>query len=80
VVLVKTASGNDQIKIMALWKFQAQCGCSRTTVFRWRQRGWLKTLMIANKPYVTGDAIQEFVDRAKGGEFARVFTKGKNEH
>ena len=56
--------------IMALRKFQELLAVSRTTVFRFRQRKWLRTVVIAGKPYVTRAAVQDFVSRAEAGQFS----------
>ncbi len=57
-------------KLIALKKLTSELGVSRTTVFRYRKHGWLKTVEIAGKPFVTEAAWQSFVTRAEAGEFA----------
>jgi len=42
-----------------------------STAWRMRRKGWLKTINIAGKPYLTLDAIQEFERRAVAGEFSQ---------
>ena len=41
------------------------------TAWRWRKRGWLKTVNIAGRPYLTDKALAEFLRRAEAGEFAK---------
>ena len=54
---------------LALDHFMAQSGWSPTTCWRARKRGWLKTIVIAGRHYVTREAISEFNERAGRGEF-----------
>jgi hypothetical protein len=42
------------------------------TAWRWRKRGWLKTVNIAGRQYLTQEAIDEFYRRATAGEFSQV--------
>jgi hypothetical protein len=60
--------------IISLSKFAAQLGKTPVTLWRWRQRGWLKTINIAGRQYVTAEAMVEFVTRAEAGEFAQRHT------
>ncbi len=55
---------------MSLAKFVAQTGLSPVTCWRYRNHGWLKTIVIAGRHYVTREAIEEFNRRAAAGEFA----------
>jgi hypothetical protein len=55
---------------LSLDKFMEQSGISPTTCWRHRKKGWLQTIVIANRHYVTRDAIAEFNKRAAAGEFA----------
>jgi len=50
--------------------FMEQSGWSATTCWRVRKKGWLKTIVIAGRHYVTREAIAEFNERASRGEFA----------
>lgn len=45
---------------------------SPVTLWRWRQHGWLKTINISGKPYVTAEGLADFKRRAEAGEFAKV--------
>lgn len=55
---------------LALDLYIRQSGLSPATCWRYRKRGWLKTIVIAGRHYVTRDAIAEFNERAQRGEFA----------
>lgn len=43
---------------------------SATTAWRWREAGWITTVNINGRNYVTKEAVEEFERRAKAGEFA----------
>jgi len=42
------------------------------TAWCWRKRGWLKTVIIAGRQYLTQEAIDEFHRRASAGEFSQA--------
>lgn len=46
-------------------------GFSSTTLWRYRQRGWLKTVNICGRPYILPSEAMEFERRAASGEFAK---------
>jgi predicted site-specific integrase-resolvase len=54
-----------------LHKFCEQAGISDVTAWRWRKSGWLTTVNIAGRPYLTDKAIADFLWRAEVGEFAK---------
>jgi predicted site-specific integrase-resolvase len=56
---------------MSLRKFCREAGISDVTAWRWRRRGWLVTINICGKQYITGEALTEFMCRAQSGEFAK---------
>jgi hypothetical protein len=49
--------------------FLQQSGFSSATAWRYRKKGWLRTIVIAGRHYVTREAIAEFNGRAGRGEF-----------
>jgi len=49
-----------------------QIGVTACTLWRWRKKGWLKTVNIAGRQYLTQEAIDEFHRRAVAGEFAQT--------
>jgi hypothetical protein len=57
--------------IIALSRWCQNVGLSSVTAWRFRNRGWLKTINIAGRVYLTDEAAQEFTRRAEAGEFAR---------
>jgi predicted site-specific integrase-resolvase len=56
---------------MSLSRFCKQAGISDVTAWRWRRAGWLTTINIAGRQYLTGAALSEFMSRAESGEFAK---------
>ena len=66
----ETAAGT-QPAIVSLNKWLADAGVSSITAWRWRKKGWLPTVNIAGRVYLTSDGIAQFTRRAAGGEFAQ---------
>jgi len=58
--------------VVSLARWMAQVGITPVTAWRWRKKGWLKTVNIAGRQYLTQEAIEEFHRRATAGEFAQV--------
>ncbi len=56
--------------IISLHKFCRDAGISETTAWRWRRRGWLTTINIAGRQYITEEGLTQFMRRAESGEFA----------
>lgn len=61
-------NGNGMLSLDAWLK---EVGVTACTGWRWRKRGWLHTVNICGRVYVTQEAIGQFVARAKRGEFAQ---------
>jgi hypothetical protein len=59
------------VAVISLSKWLVQVGITPITAWRWRKRGWLKTVNIAGRQYLTQEAIDEFQGRAVAGEFAK---------
>ena len=57
---------------IALDKFIRESGLSAVTLWRYRRAGWLTTLNIAGRHYVTRSEIARFNRRAAAGEFAKI--------
>lgn len=51
--------------------FLDSVGVTPPTGWRWRKLGWIKTLNIAGRVYVSREAVAEFERRAAAGEFAK---------
>jgi predicted site-specific integrase-resolvase len=58
--------------IISLNSWREQVGVTACTVWRWRKKGWLKTVNICGRLYLTQEAINEFYERAQLGEFAQI--------
>ena len=58
--------------IISLAQWLQQVGVTACTAWRWRKKGWLKTVNIAGRQYLTQEAIDEFRQRAAAGDFAQV--------
>jgi hypothetical protein len=54
-----------------LRKWGRERGLSAATLWRFRRRGWLHTLNIAGRPYVTAAGLADFERRAEAGEFSQ---------
>jgi len=70
--LAQVSNGLQFGEITAFGKFLESVGCSRTTGWRWRKLGWIKTLPISGRPYVRREEIDRFLARAQAGEFAQT--------
>lgn len=57
--------------VVALNTWAQRIGVQPITTWRWRRNGWLKTINIAGRVYVSEDALAEFTRRAEAGEFAK---------
>jgi hypothetical protein len=57
--------------ILSLRKFTRDAGIHNSTAWRWRHRGWLKTVNVGGRQYITRDGLAEFMRRAEAGEFAK---------
>jgi len=57
--------------VISLSKWLEQIGVTSCTAWRWRKKGWLKTINIAGRQYLTQEAMDEFHRRAVAGEFAQ---------
>jgi hypothetical protein len=69
---MQTASETGRVGMIALSRWCESVGLAAVTAWRFRKRGWLKTVNIAGRVYITEAAVQEFMRRAEAGEFARV--------
>ena len=63
-ITLQTAPG-----LIALNKWTRAVGVKPVTAWRWRKRGWLRTVNICGRPYVTAEECAEFNRRAAAGEF-----------
>jgi hypothetical protein len=57
---------------IALSRFSEESGLSPVTIWRYRRAGWIKSLNIAGRQYITRAEIRRFNERAASGEFAKT--------
>jgi hypothetical protein len=57
--------------LVALNVWLAGIGRDPVTAWRWRKRGWLKTVNICGRQYISAEARAEFERRAAAGECSR---------
>jgi hypothetical protein len=67
--------GGDSQPPMALSQFIEQSALSPTTVWRFRKKGFLRTINICGRHYVLRSEIARFNARALTGEFARPYSR-----
>lgn len=56
--------------MVAFGKWLDSIGVSHTTGWRWKTSGWISTVNISGRLYVTAESIEDFERRAKAGEFS----------
>jgi hypothetical protein len=61
----------SKLGLKAASKWAAQVGITSTTLWRFRKRGWIKTINIAGRQYISEEEIARFTSRAKTGEFTK---------
>ena len=64
-------NSNSAGAVISLNRWLVQVGVTQITAWRWRKKGWLKTVNIAGRQYLTQEAIDEFQRRAVAGEFSQ---------
>lgn len=73
--LACASSGTATAAPISLGKFLDQTGASPVTAWRWEKRGWLRTVRIAGRKYITADELRQFNRRLEAGEFAGTTQK-----
>jgi hypothetical protein len=66
--LTATTRASD---LVAYDEWLNQLSITHATGWRWRKRGWIPTVNICGRVYVSRTAIAEFERRAATGEFAK---------
>jgi hypothetical protein len=67
-----STSTSSGATVVSLSKWLEQIGVTQCTAWRWRKKGWLKTINIAGRQYLTQEAIAEFQRRAVAGDFSQI--------
>jgi len=60
--------------VISLAAWLKQIGITSVTAWRWRRKGWLTTINICGRQYLTAEAVREFAERAARGEFSQKHT------
>jgi len=58
--------------MIAINKWVREIGITPMTAWRYRKRGWLETINVAGRVFVTQEAATRFALRAAAGEFAKT--------
>jgi len=61
---------DNKQKLMQSEVFIQNLGISRTTFWRWRKRGWVTSVNIAGRQYISAAEVEKFNQRAQAGQFA----------
>src|ERR1700691_640153 len=70
--VVQTSTAPPAGAIISLARWLEQIGVTACTAWRWRKKGWLKTVNICGRQYLTQKAIEDFTRRAAAGDFAQT--------
>jgi hypothetical protein len=65
-------SGAPASPIVLFGLFLESLGVTPPTGWRWRKLGWINTLNIAGRVYISREEIERFQQRAAAGEFSRT--------
>jgi hypothetical protein len=65
-------SGAPASPIVLFGLFLESLGVTPPTGWRWRKLGWINTINIAGRVYVSRDEIDRFQQRAASGEFSKT--------
>ena len=60
--------------LIPLTRWGEEIGRTTCTLWRWRNLGWITTLNVAGKLYISRQEIERFEARAQAGEFSRTPT------
>lgn len=69
---INVSNTGSESPIQSLKSFCRGAGISPVTAWRFRNKGWIQTLNISGRQYISAESIAEFKRRAASGEFARV--------
>lgn len=62
----------NQFGLRSFSRWLAEIGVTETTGWRWRKRGWVETVNISGRHYLSEAEIRRFESRATTGEFAQA--------
>lgn len=58
--------------IQPIQHFCRACNIAPVSAWRYEKRGWIKTINISGRRYITAEAVMDFLRRAEAGEFSRT--------
>ena len=67
-----STAANPTSSLVSFEKWLEEINKTSATGWRWRQRGWVETINIAGRLYISRAVIAEFERRAAAGEFSKV--------
>jgi len=73
-------NNNGTGDLIALNQWLDSVGVQPITAWRWRRKGWLPTINICGRVYVSREVIANFERRAAMGEFAKEHKAPKKEN
>jgi len=65
-------SQSQPSNLFQLEKWLATIGVVPATAWRWRRKGWIETVNIAGRVYISRQEIERFEARAAAGEFSQA--------
>jgi hypothetical protein len=65
-------SGEPASPIVLFDRFLESLGVTPATGWRWRNKGWIKTLNISGRLYISRAEINRFQQRVAAGEFSKI--------
>lgn len=66
-----SSHGSNPGNLVALNSWLTSLGVQPITAYRWRRKGWLTTVNICGRVYISRHTIADFERRAAAGEFAQ---------
>lgn len=64
--------------MVSLSRWCRSAGIAPVAAWCFRKRGWLRTINISGRVYVTAESLNEFVRRVEEGDFAKVRAISRN--
>jgi hypothetical protein len=66
-----TGAAPQRSGLVPLTRWAKEIGRTTSTLWRWRNNGWIAVINVAGKLYISGEEIDRFNTRAAAGEFSR---------
>jgi len=75
----KSKLSQGQAPMVAWRNVRKEIGISEATAWRWRKKGWLRTIEIGGRQYICQEELERFKSRLLAGEFSSKSTSTKEE-